>query len=35
MLREFSDSLGYILSKYKPSFLPKKTDKEEVEEADS
>ena len=33
MLKEFSESLGYILSKYKLSFLPKKTDNEEVEEA--
>ena len=32
MLKEFSDSLGYILGKYKPSFLPKKVEKEEVEE---
>ena len=35
MLKEFSDSLGYILGKYKPSFLPKKTDKEAVEEEES
>ena len=35
MLKEFSDSLGYILSKYKPSFLPKKADKEIVEEEES
>ena len=27
MLKEFSDSLQYILDKYKPTFLPKKEDK--------
>ena len=32
MLKEFSDSLGFILGKYKPSFLPKKEEKEELEE---
>ena len=32
MLKEFSDSLGFILGKYKPSFLPKKEEKQEVEE---
>ena len=33
MLKEFSKSLGYILDKYKISFLPKKEEKsEEVEE---
>ena len=33
MLKEFSDSLQYILDKYKPSFILKKEDKkEEVEE---
>ena len=35
MLKEFSDSLGYILSKYKPSFLPKKADKEVEEEEEN
>ena len=35
MLKEFSDSLGYILGKYKISFLPKKTDKEVTEEAEN
>ena len=35
MLKEFSNSLGYILSKYKPSFLPKKADKEVVEEEEN
>ena len=29
MLREFSKELGYILDKYKISFLPKKELKEE------
>ena len=33
MLKEFSDSLGIILGKYKPSFLPKKEEKQEVEES--
>ena len=33
MLKEFSDSLGIILGKYKPSFLPKKEEKHEVEES--
>ena len=32
MLKEFSDSLGFILGKYKPSFLPKKEEKQEIEE---
>ncbi len=32
MLKEFSDSLGFILGKYKPSFLPKKEDKTEMGE---
>ena len=32
MLKEFSDSLGIILGKYKPSFLPKKEDKTEMGE---
>ena len=34
MLKEFSNNLGYILDKYKTSFLPRKEDKveEEVEE---
>ena len=32
MLKEFSDSLGFILGKYKPSFLPKKEDKTEMRE---
>ena len=35
MLKEFSDSLGYILGKYKTSFLPKKADKEAAEEEES
>lgn len=35
MLKEFSNNLGYILDKYKLSFLPKKEEKEEhKEEAD-
>ena len=33
MLKEFSDSLGFILGKYKPSFLPKKEEKEVIEES--
>ena len=33
MLKEFSDSLGIILGKYKSSFLPKKEEKQEVEES--
>ena len=33
MLKEFSDSLGIILGKYKPSFLPKKEEKEVIEES--
>ena len=32
MLKEFSDTLGIILGKYKPSFLPKREVKEDVEE---
>ena len=33
MLKEFAKELGYILDKYKPSFLPRKDEKiEEVEE---
>ena len=33
MLKEFAKELGYILDKYKPSFLPRKEEKsEEVEE---
>ena len=32
MLKEFSNSLGYILDKYKISFLGKKEEKEEVEQ---
>ena len=32
MLKEFSDTLGIILGKYKPSFLPKREFKEDVEE---
>ena len=34
MLKEFSNNLGYILDKYKTSFLPRKEEKveEEVEE---
>ena len=32
MLKEFSDSLGIILGKYKPSFLPKKEEKDNIEE---
>ena len=32
MLKEFSDSLGFILGKYKPSFLPKKEEKDNIEE---
>lgn len=32
MLKEFSRELGYILGKYKPTFLPRKEDKEEVNE---
>ncbi len=35
MLKEFADSLGYILGKYKVSFLPKKPDKELTEEAEN
>ena len=31
MLKEFSDSLGYILGKYKTSFLTKKETKEELD----
>ena len=32
MLKEFSDILGLILGRYKLSFLPKKNEKEELEE---
>ena len=33
MLKDFAKELGYILDKYKPSFLPRKEEKlEEVEE---
>ena len=33
MLKEFARELGYILDKYKPSFLPRREEKiEEVEE---
>ena len=35
MLKEFSDSLGYILGKYKISFLSKIGDKEVVEEEEN
>ncbi len=35
MLKEFSDSLGYILGKYKVSFLPRKSDLEEAEEVEN
>ena len=33
MLKDFAKEMGYILDKYKPSFLPRKDEKlEEVEE---
>ena len=35
MLKEFSDSLGYILGKYKISFLSKKENKEELADVEN
>ena len=35
MLKEFLDTLDYILGKYKPSFLPKKADKEIAEKKEN
>ncbi len=35
MLKDLSESIGYILSKYKPSFLPKKQDKELPDEEEN
>ena len=35
MLKEFSKELGYILDKYKPSFLPRKEEKTDVEEQET
>ena len=32
MLKDFAKELGYILDKYKPSFLPRKDDKIEATE---
>ena len=35
MLKDLSERIGYILSKYKPSFLPKKQDKELPDEEEN
>ena len=35
MLKEFAKELGYILDKYKPSFLPRKEDRIEATEQES